>query len=217
MPYKVISVNRKEYKASIAKIDDQKSRGFAELSLWWWDRHFSWSGGGSVILTDDAGRHLCYLFYKIDRYKEYLTIHNLLTPFCHRRQGYAYLLLQWVFEQAVQDHVSRFRATCVPQSLEFYLSLGFCFWGLTGTKDYYCNLPMPSAGLGGLTEMVDVSSIELLVGAALQTIYDKVSENETGLDAGEQRIHKKGMTTLKGAYKQDQLMRCMEDEKAANP
>ena len=140
MPYCVIDVNRNEYLESVAEIADARSRGFADMALRWWDRHYSWSAGGSVILTDERGRHLCYLFYKIDRYKEYLTIHNILTPLCHRRHGYALLLLHWVFEQALHEHVRRFKAVCVPQSLDFYLALGFCYWGLTSAKDYYCNL-----------------------------------------------------------------------------
>lgn len=212
MSYCVIDIDRKEYLASIAGIADAKSRGFADMALRWWDRHYSWSAGGSVILTDEAGRHLCYLFYKIDRYKQYLTIHNILTPLCHRRRSYAYILLRWVFELALSEHVRRFKAVCVPQSLEFYLSLGFSYWGLTSTKDYYCNLPIPSEGLDGLREMVDAGSVETLAGGELQSIYDKVVDNDTGLDEAQQRVHDAGVTKLQNAYMQTALVACVESE-----
>ncbi|MHC3995600.1 GNAT family N-acetyltransferase [Thiomicrolovo sp. ZZH C-3] len=213
MPYSVINVNRKEYLDSIAQIDDTKSRGFADQALRWWDRHYSWNAEGSVILTDDAGAHLCYLFYKIDRYHEYLTIHNILTPLCHRRHGYALMLLQWVFELAVQHHVRRFKAVCVPQSLDFYLSLGFCYWGLTSTKDYYCNLPVPVSGLDGLREMVESASAETLAGTALQSIHDRVADNDASLDTAQQNLHDKGLAKLQDAYMQTELIACMEDAK----
>jgi GNAT superfamily N-acetyltransferase len=213
MPYRVVSVNRKEYLASVAQIDDARSRGFADQAMAWWDRHYSWNAGGSVILTDDEGQHLCYLFYKIDRYGEYLTIHNILTPLLHRRNGYALILLRWVFELAVQEHVRRFKAVCVPQSLDFYLSLGFCYWGLTATKDYYCNLPVPLSGLDGLQAMVDEGSAQTLAGPEMQRIYDRVSDNDTGLDAAEQGIHDTGLDTLKGAYMQTELRACVEEMK----
>lgn len=180
------------------------------MALKWWDRHYSWSAGGSVILTDETGLHLCYLFYKIDRYREYLTIHNILTPLCHRRHGYALALLHWVFERAVHDHVRRFKAVCVPQSLAFYRSLGFCYWGLTSTKDYYCNLPLPREGLDGVREMVDAGSAETLAGKALQTIYDKVADNDTELDAAQQTVHDRGLSTLQRSYRQSELEACME-------
>jgi len=211
--YCVIDVNRKEYLESIAEIADVKSKGFAEMALRWWDRHSSWNAHGSVILTDEEGRHLCYLFYKIDCYKTYLTIHNILTPLCYRRHGYAYLLLHWVFAQALQEKVKRFKAVCVPQSLDFYLSLGFCYWGLTPTHDYYCNLPLPSAGLDGLKAMVDDGSVRSLGGKELTDIYARVVSNDEGLDTLAQGIHDKGLQKLEKAYMQDELMDCMAEEK----
>ena len=213
MPYRVINVNRKEYVDSIAGIEDVRSRGFADQAMRWWDRHYSWNAGGSVILTDEVGRHLCYLFYKIDCYGEYLTIHNILTPLCYRRHGYAFLLLQWVFELAVHDRVRRFKAVCVPQSLDFYLTLGFCYWGLTPTKDYYCNLPVPRSGLGGVRAMVEGASAETLAGKELQCICDRVIDNDTGLDSTQQGIHDTGLEKLKDAYMQTELMACMEEQK----
>lgn len=211
MEYHVVNVTRKAYVESIGEITDSRSRGFAEMALQWWDRHYSWRAGGSVILVDEAGRHLCYLFYKIDRYKEYLTIHNILTPLCHRRQGYALLLLHWVFERALREHVGRFQATCVPQSLAFYLSLGFTYWGLTTTRDYYCNLPIPVGGLEGLKQMVNDTSAQTLAGSALQTIHTKVADNAQGLDAEQQRIHNAGMSVLQGNYMHGDLMQCIDE------
>ena len=206
MIYSVVGVNRREYIDSIDSIVDQKSRGFAQMALRWWDRHYSWSAGGSVVLTDEKGRHLCYLFYKIDRYKEYLTIHNILTPLPHRRHRYAYELLRWVFEKALDEKVKRFQAVCVPQSLAFYESLGFSYWGVTKTKDYYCNLPIPKEGLDGVGDMVDALSTETLLGTQTQKIYDRVADNDTGLTDAQQDIHDNGLRTLQGHYMHDELL-----------
>jgi len=209
MHYSVIQADRETFVESISHIQDKKSIGFANMSLAWWDKHFSWKAGGCVILIDEQKHHLCYLFYKIDRYHQYLTLHNLLTPLCHRRHGYAFMLLHWVFALAAEQHVSRFRATCVPQSLQFYLSLGFLYWGLTSSKDYYCNMPLPNEGLDGIHTMVANQSSKELAGTALQTIYDKTINNDHDLTAEQEAIHTSSKLKLLTAFRPEAILLSM--------
>jgi GNAT superfamily N-acetyltransferase len=196
--YHLTNLNREAYKDSIATITDTKSAGFAKMALEWWDRHFSWKPHGCVALSDEHDAHLCYIFYKIDRYKEYMTIHNIFTPHPHRRMGYAKILLKRVFAQASDARVSRFRFVSVPQSLDFYLSMGFVYWGINSVGDYYCDLPLPENGLEGIKSMIEESDLETLIGASFETIYSKIGGNENllsqeqhlGFESDKVKMHK---------------------------
>lgn len=209
-------LDRKAYIASIATLTDKKSIGFAELARDWWDRHFSWRVRGCAALTDSNGKHLCYIFYKIDRYKEYLTIHNLLTPLSHRRKGYATILLKHVFEQALRDNVSRFRLVSVPQSLPFYTSLGFAYWGINSQGDYYCDLPLPDDGLNGVETMVSTTESQDLIGTHFDTIYTKVGGNEKLLSKEQHLRFENDCTYLGHSYMHDTLMAYKKTVKTKN-
>lgn len=174
-------LGRDAYIASIAAITDPKSSRFADMSLKWWDRHFSWQVQGCVVLADSRNEHLCYIFYKIDRYCEYMTIHNLFTPLSMRRNGYAQELLKMVFDLALIQHVRRFKLSCISRSLDFYLALGFVYWGVTNIGDYYCDLPMPAEGLDGLAAMIERSDTRFLLGNKFDAIYAKVEQNGVDL------------------------------------
>ena len=199
------TLSRKEYLASIQKIQDPKSIGFAKHSLRWWDRHYSWRNGGCVVLCNQEESHLCYIFYKIDRYRDYLTVHHLFTPLKYRRKGYAKVLLKRVFFEANSKNVKRFRATCVPQSLDFYLSLGFAYWGMTHSKDYYCDLPMPSKGLDNLGAMVLCTSVKQLIGTKKNDICAKIKDNEKELSDTEQLRYDNDKEKMQEAFMRDRL------------
>lgn len=206
--YHLETLSRDDYLSSIQKIEDPKSLGFAKHSLKWWDRHFGWRNGGCVVLCNKDNIHLCYIFYKIDRYRDYLTIHHLLTPFKYRRHGYAKVLLNKVFLEANSLNVKRFRATCVPQSLDFYLSLGFAYWGLTPTKDYYCDLPIPSKGLGDLNAMIVHTSIQQLIGTRKNAICNKIKNNDKELNNMEQHRYDSDKEKMQEAFMLDKIS-CM--------
>lgn len=204
--YHLQNLDRKAYIDSIAKIKDKKSIGFANLALNWWDRHFSWNAQGCVILTNEKKEHLCYIFYKIDRYNEYLTIHNIFTPLIFRRKGYAKKLFELVFQIAENKNVSRFRVTCVPQSLNFYLTLGFVYWGINTQGDYYCDLPLPEGGIDNLTDMIQQSEPKELAGKHVGTILSKVKGNVETLNEPQAAIHEKTTKKLADSYLYDDLM-----------
>jgi len=204
--FSLISLDRNAYNDSIARLGADRSLGFARQARDWWDRHFSWKAHNCIVLTDGEGRHLSYIFYIIDRYREYLTIHNIFTPFLYRRHGYAKELLSLVFKKACGEHVRRFKMFSVPQSLEFYDSLGMIYWGVDVQGDYYCNLPMPDEGLEGVHDMVERCDSSELIGNSFETIYGKVHDNQTHLSDAKQQTYDERCDFLGTGYRYDALM-----------
>ena len=203
--YRITYLDRKHYRESVAEISDLPTRRFAEMSMKWWDRHFSWSAQGCAVLCNEKKEHLCYLFFKIDRYRDYVTFHNIFTPLAKRRHGYARMLLGMVFTLAVTEHVRRFRITSVSKSLDFYLPLGFAYWGVNSVGDYYCDLPLPAKGLEGLDAMVRQADTETLVGNAGEAIHKKIDGNETRLSTEQSGIYEKDVTKMGRHYLHDAL------------
>jgi len=199
-------LNRNDYIDSIAQIKDKKSFGFANLALHWWDRHFSWKVHGCITLSNEKKEHLCYIFYKIDRYNEYITIHNIFTPLQFRRKGYASQLFERVFQIADEKRVRRFRITCVPQSLNFYLTLGLVYWGINRLGDYYCDLPLPKGGMPQIEQMVKNTDPEELAGEYIHNIVSKVKGNREKLDSAQSIIHEVHTKKLEERYLYDELM-----------
>lgn len=204
--YHLKNLDRKAYIDSVANIDDEKTRRFAKMSMEWWDRHFSWNQHGCVVLLNEQDEHLSYIFYKIDRYNTYLTIHNLFTPLAERRNGYAHLLLKMIFDIAIKKEVSRFNLSSVSQSLDFYLYLGFIYWGLNTQKDYYCDMPIPKDGLDTLNSMVNDSSTSDLVGKSMNKIYTKIKGNTNEMDKTQTLLYKNDKTKMGNSYMLKELM-----------
>jgi hypothetical protein len=136
-----------------------------------------------------------------------MTIHNIFTPLDERRKGYAYELLSTVFDLAHAAHVRRFRLVSISRSLDFYLSLGFVYWGLNSVGDYYCDLPMPTKGLGGLADMVEKADMAFLVGRKLDAICAKVNGNELKLTVEKSRIFETDKRKMKAFYMFDELQK----------
>lgn len=203
--YHLESLNRDAYIASTALIQDAESIRFAGQSLAWWDRHFSWNAQGCAVLCDDNNVHLCYLFSKIDRYSEYITIYNLFTPLVEQRKGYATLILSLILAQAVQKHVKRITFSSISTSLDFYSLLGFIYWGVNDIGDYYCNLPLPKEGLEGIAAMVEEHDIEMLIGQNLTKIYAKINNNELTFSPKQALRYEADILKLGKRYVLDQL------------
>ncbi len=175
------TLNRNEYIDSISTITDHESRRFADQALAWWDRHFSWTAQGCNVLTDENGVHVCYLFGKIDRYSEYLTVYNLFTPLIDQRQGHARELLALVVDDALKRYVRRITFSSVSDSLDFYTTLGFVFWGINSIGNYHCDLPIPKDGLDGFIQMTKTIKSKVLLGDKIEKIFAKVNNNEKKL------------------------------------
>ena len=199
-------LNRKAYIASIAKIADPKTLKFANMSLAWWDEHFIWEAHGCVVLCDAEQNHLSYIFYKIDRYKMYLNIQNIFTPLCERRKGYAQQLLSMVFDLAVLGDVKRFKLTSISNSLDFYLSFGFIYWGVNSVGDYYCDLPIPLDGLDGVALMTQTKSNLFLLGSKTEPIFEKTKEHNSLLSIAQTLIYDKDLLKMQKSYRLQMLL-----------
>lgn len=198
-------LNRKEYVSSIESIEDSRTSNFANMSLKWWDAQYGWYKKGCIVLCDSHNTHLSYIFFTIDKHNEYITLHNLFTQLSLRRNGYAQELLAIVFNLALQLKVKRFKLTSISNSLDFYLELGFVYWGVTCTGDYYCDLPMPLEGLSGVKEMTENATIETLIGKKFTKIHEKVGVNETQLSQTQITIYEKDLLKMQGKYMLENL------------
>jgi len=199
-------LSRNEYITSVTTIADTKTANFANMSLKWWDKKSGWHTKGCVALSDENNNHLSYIFYYIDRYHEYITIHNIFTPFANRRQGYAHILLALIFDLALTKNVSRFKLTSISKSLDFYLFLGFVYWGVNSVGDYYCDLPMPFDGLAGVDYMIKNTSALSLVGKNFDKIYSKVENNSGNLSVLKTAIYDSDLLKMGNHYLLDTLV-----------
>lgn len=199
------SLNRDAYIASVATFRDSESIRFANQSLAWWDRHFSWNAQGCAVLCDENNEHLCYLFSKIDRYGEYITLYNLFTPAIEQRKGYATHMLRLILDQALEKHVRRITFSSVSASLDFYQLLGFIYWGINDIGDYYCNLPLPKSGLDGIAAMVQERDLNSLIGSNLTRINAKIDGNERHLTPAKILIYEADILKLGKSYVRGEL------------
>ncbi|AFV97208.1 MULTISPECIES: GNAT family N-acetyltransferase [unclassified Sulfuricurvum] len=203
--YHLELLGRDAYIASTALIQDTESIRFANQSLAWWDRHFSWNTQGCVVLCDERNEHLCYLFSKIDRYSQYLTLYNLFTPLISQRKGYATQILRLILDQALEKHVRRITFTSVSTSLDFYTLLGFIYWGINDIGDYYCNLPLPKNGLEGMIGMIQENDLKTLIGSNMDKIYAKIEGNEHHLSPARLLIYEADILKLGKNYVREKL------------
>ncbi|MDD2783337.1 MAG: hypothetical protein PHO52_03895 [Sulfuricurvum sp.] len=203
--YHLESLGRDAYITSISTLTDHESIRFADQSLAWWDRHFSWNAQGCAVLCNEKNEHLCYLFSKIDRYGEYITLYNLFTPLIEQRKGYATQILRLILAQAVEKHVRRITFSSVSASLDFYQLLGFIYWGVNDIGDFYCNLPLPKEGLDGIIAMIQDSDIQTLIGQNMEKIHTKVNANELKFTPAQTKVFEKDILKLGKSYARKEL------------
>lgn len=206
------SLNRDEYLHATSLISDPESQRFLTQALEWWDRHISWRHHQCLALCDRDHHIVCYLFYKIDRYHEYLTIYNLFTPCDERRKGYAKYMLTYLFDYAITYHVKRFTLSSISRSLDFYSSLGFCYWGINACGDYHCDLPIPHDGLQGLDAMVKNSTAKELLGNKKEAIFKKVHHPLHTFSSRQQQCHHDDIVKLANRWYYQILCRMVESE-----
>lgn len=205
--YHLEHLSRDNYISSLETIKDPRTLKFANMSLDWWDKQYGWyTQEGCIALSDEENTHLSYIFFKIDRYKEYITVHNIFTQYSMRRNGYAHELLKMVFDFAIAKHVKRFKITSISNSLDFYLSMGFIYWGVNSVGDYYCDLPMPFDGLDGVEFMIESSDNTTLIGKKFETIYAKVVNNETNLSDSKTVTYKNDVVKMGRSYMLNELL-----------
>jgi hypothetical protein len=123
-----------------------------------------------------------------------------------RRNGYAHELLKMVFDFAITENVKRFKLTSISNSLDFYLSMGFTYWGVNSVGDYYCDLPMPLDGLDGVESMTESADTATLIGKKFEAIHAKVVDNETNLSDSKTVTYKNDVAKMGESYMLNELM-----------
>lgn len=200
-----LHLNHTQYMESIADIGDDTTYRFALQAEKWWNRHFSWNKDGCRVLIDDKGHHLVYLFYKVDRYRDYLTVHNLFTPLLHRNRGHAFAMLEDAFSHQAERNVKRFRMSCTPGALGFYDKLALIYWGVDTTGNYLCDLPLPQEGVAGIENMIETQSNHTLLGKEAQSIYKKVQIDGEDFETEKQERFTADKILLGDSYRHDSL------------
>ncbi len=199
------NLNREQYIASVANIQHSSSQDFAQQSLDWWDNYYSWNKFPCLCLEDD-GKDVCYLFYHISKNNQYLTIHNILTPFNLRFKGYAKKLLTLLFNKILlHADIERVKMYCVSSSLKFYMNLGVDFWGVNRIGQYYADFPMPESNIKEIKELMVNEDLTQLTQKNRDNIYDKLKLNGTEFDNKENNIFQKSLLLLGKRYRFKEL------------
>jgi len=204
--YHLENLSRANYLLSMEDIKDARTLKFANMSLVWWDKHFGWYTKGCIALCDETNTHLSYIFFKVDKHNEYITVHNIFTQTSMRRNGYAQELLKMIFAFALGLHVKRFKLTSISNSLDFYLSMGFTYWGVNSVGDYYCDLPLPFDGLDGVAFMTLNSDTVTLIGRKFEKIHTKVLDNNIHLSNLQNVIYENDLIKMGKSYMLDELL-----------
>lgn len=194
-------------------MDHFESLKFAKQSLLWWDQYYSWTKSPCLCL--EVNNHdVCYLFYTISKDNRYLTIHNILTPFIFRFHGYAKELLTILFHTILYDNkIERIKMLCVSSSLEFYISLGVDFWGVTSAGQYYTEFPIPKYSIDEIPDLMHNEDLKSLTPDELKSIYQKLKANGTMFDPKEKKIFINSLELLKDRYRYDELNAIMQNKK----
>ncbi len=178
-------LNKDQYLDSVTQMTHMGSLKFAKQAMDWWDTYYSWSNFPCVCLEVD-GEDVCYLFYHISKNNDYLTIHNILTPYNFRFQGYAQSLLAKLFSTVhPNSSIQRVKMECVSSSLSFYMKLGIDFWGVNKLGQYYTNFPMPKDDIDQIPKLMYHETLEDLKNDELFRIYEKLKANGKNFDIQE--------------------------------
>lgn len=208
----IVLLNREEYLNSIREINHYESLKFAKKAMDWWDNYYSWSRFPALSLVE-SGKNLCYLFFHISKDREYLTVHNILTPLKYRKNGYAFMMLKELFSQFSYEHIERFKMFCVSSSLNFYNRVGLNYWGVNSLGHYYSDFEMPNSNIDEIPDIVKSSNLDDLSNRKLKYIYNKVKLNGRDFDDKEMDIHERCLNKIKEKYLFEALLHQMEKVK----
>jgi hypothetical protein len=199
------NLNREQYIASVEAIEHLPSQEFAQQSLNWWDKYFSWKKFPCLCLEDE-GKDVCYLFYHISKNNQYLTIHNILTPFHSRFNGYAKKLLTLLFNDILlRADIERVKMYCVSSSLKFYMNLGIDFWGVNRLGQYYTDFPMPDSSIKEIKELMYYEDLSQISDKNRNAIYDKLYENGSQFEGKEKVRFQEALELLQERYRFKEL------------
>lgn len=204
-------LNRNEYLDSVTQMDHLESLQFAKQAMDYWDDFYSWNKSPCLCLEEE-GEDVCYLFYHISKDKQYLSIHNILTPHKHRLKGYGKKLLTILFNETLYNTpIQRVKMFCVTSSLKFYMKLGIDFWGVNHLNQFYTDFPMPTKGIEEIPHLMKNEHLETLDKKELTYIYDKLKNNGKDLDRKQTQVFIKSLVTLGERYRFKELFDLMKN------
>jgi hypothetical protein len=109
--------------------------------------------------------------------------------------------MKMVFALAIKKRVGRFKMTSISNALDFYLDLGFIYWGVNSDGDYYCDLPIPQEGLDAIKTMIADSDTATLIGENMAAISTKVKGNESKLTTDQVLVYDSDLIKMGDHYR----------------
>jgi len=194
------TLNRQAYLDSVIQMDHFATLKFAKEALDWWDTYYSWSRDPCLVLYNEQKEVVCYLFYHISKKREYLTIHNIFTPFPHRYHGYAKEMLHILFDTLESNTIERVKLYAVSSSISFYMKLGLDFWGVNEIGQYYSDFPMPK-NIADIAHQMHHPHLETLSSKRLQEIYLKLQKNGGDFKESELAIFNQSKDIMQERYR----------------
>lgn len=184
----IVELSRAEYLNSSQQIEDLNSLKFAKQAMDWWDDYHSWTKFPPLCMREND-EDVCYLFYEVSKNKEYLTIHNIFTPKAYRNEGYAFVLLEYLFATLVHRDIKRFKLFCVSSSIDFYNKIGMNYWGVNHLGQYYCDFKMPHLSILEIPKIVKDADINEFSDEDLLKIYEKLRLDGKEFDEKGKKIY----------------------------
>jgi hypothetical protein len=202
-------LSRAGYLKSVLKLSHFDTLKFAKQAMLWWDDYYSWDAFPPLCLIKNK-KVVCYLFYTVSKNKDYLTIHNILTPKKSRNKGYAKEILRVLFdERLIKQHIKRVKMLCVSSSVSFYMKLGVDFWGVNKLGQYYTNFPMPK-NIKDIPNMMKNNHLSTLNQDELKSIFDKLKHSDKDFNEKEKEIYQNNKSIMKDRYRFEELKEMVE-------
>jgi hypothetical protein len=206
----IVELSRTEYFDSVQQIEDLNSLKFAKQAMDWWDNYHSWTKFPPLCIREND-EDVCYLFYEVSNNKEYLTIHNILTPKAHRNKGYAFTLLEHLFLILAHEKINRFKLTCVSSSIDFYNKIGLNYWGVNHLGQYYCDFKMPHSNILEIPKIVADADVNEFSDESLLKIYEKLRLNGKEFDEKSKRTYNNCLKKMGKRYIFEKLYKRAEN------
>ncbi|MBN2823770.1 MAG: hypothetical protein JXQ76_00480, partial [Campylobacterales bacterium] len=135
---------------------------------------------------------------------EYLTIHNIFTPYPHRYHGYAKEMLKILFDTLESNTIERVKLYAVSSSIDFYMKLGLDFWGVNELGQYYSDFPMPQ-NLEDIPFQMLHPHLEMLSTKRLDAIYHKLQNNGINFEGKELIVFNDTKDLMQERYRFDEF------------
>lgn len=199
----IIYLSREAYLESVQKLDNFENLKFLKAALDTWDNYYSWVQHPPLALQIDE-EEVCYLFYHISKDKQYLTIHNILTPSIYRKNNYAYTMLEHLFVSLQSQNIQRCKLHTVHNAIHFYNKLGLTYWGVNDHGLYYSDFKMPFI-ITDIKKINQNSSTDEFSNEKLLSIYNELKNNGCTFDEKHVAFHQECLQLMGFRFKFEAL------------